>query len=301
MQKNTEASSFPVLFAADANYVSHLATALFSLLEHNPSLPISVTVLTGEMDARNVYRLKAICAQFGVPCEVLRLDDRLLGGLVTTGHFRLSAYYRLFAPDLIHGPRCLYLDSDLVVTGSIAEILESELDDYLVAGIENTGLARNEELGMKAESLSFNSGVMLMNLDRWRSERVKDAVLDFVRRNPDVVIHADQCGLNAVIDGRWLPLDPVFNYQTAAALAGGRQSAGRSPVIIHFTGAEKPWQMNNSHPFKRVYWRYRNRTPFWSLLPDDFGVKSLVSWLLPARLKEKVMHLKVLRGFVISR
>ena len=50
---------------------------------------------------------------------------------------------------------------------------------------------------MKSSAKYFNSGVMLINLDYWRANNVKEKVIDFISRKPEVIRFADQDGLNS--------------------------------------------------------------------------------------------------------
>jgi hypothetical protein len=60
---------------------------------------------------------------------------------------------------------------------------------------------------------NFNSGVLVMDLDRWRAESIGTETLRYVADQAGRIAHSDQTALNAVLRGRWLPLHPRWNLQ----------------------------------------------------------------------------------------
>lgn len=279
--------AFTVLFATDSNYVSHLATAIYSLLKNNKELRFRIVVLTGGISDIDQNKLRDVALKFSVPLEFIFLDSSNFDGLVINHHFQKSNYYRLFAADFIDDKICLYLDADVIVNGSIGEMVNVELGNYFLGAVENPGINRNIELCMHPNSKYFNSGVMLLNLEKWRQVGVKDAVISFVKKNPDAIYWVDQCGLNSIVDGNWLELNSKFNVQSsmlANTLCRGSCSNFEA-VIVHFTGSEKPWKMNMKHPYKKHYWSYRNKTAYRSYLSDDFSLNTVLLFITPSFLK----------------
>ncbi len=40
------------------------------------------------------------------------------------------------------------------------------------------------------------------------------------------------------------------------------EEAKEKPIVIHYTGSFKPWHFMNNHPYRSLYWTFRDRTPF---------------------------------------
>lgn len=282
-----KAAPFPVLFTTDSGYVPHLATALYSLLTNNRSLNLEIFVLTVGLPENDAVNLRGIASLFGTSLKSVEINDSYLESLPLGAHFQKSNYYRLFAAEFLEVDKCLYLDSDVIVEGSINELLKINLDDYPLAAVENPGFSRHSELGMSQNSKYFNSGVMIINLEMWREKNIAGSVLQRIKRKPEVIHNVDQCGLNSVVDGNWLELPSKYNFQTAHISDDPEQvdTGGSPPVIVHFTGSGKPWHMKNKHPYRKNYWRYRKETPYRAFVPDDFSLKSVLQGLLPNRRK----------------
>ncbi|WP_188945655.1 glycosyltransferase family 8 protein, partial [Polymorphobacter multimanifer] len=287
-------------FAADRAYLPHMATALASLLVNNAGLAFHFHILHTDIDGEALARLTA-----GVPHPVTsqHLPDSAFAALPVVGHLARSAYYRLFAADVIDAPQALYLDSDLIVLGDLAPLLATDLGSHAIGAVENPGAAPHPGLRMRPDSGYFNSGVMLLGLDAWRARSLRHTVIERIRAAPHAIRFADQCGLNAVLDGDWLRLHPRHNVisnfwqpdQSDAIATFGAEAvaeAVRDPLIVHFTGSSKPWQLNDHHPMKQRYWQYRNQTAFRSRLADDFSIKTLVRRLLPAPVERLFRQLR---------
>jgi len=55
----------------------------------------------------------------------------------------------------------------------------------------------------------------------------------------------------------------------------------RNPVIVHYTGASKPWQYNNNHPFKSDYWKNIKNTPFRKSKIEGKNIKNIIVKYFP--------------------
>ena len=65
----------------------------------------------------------------------------------------------------------MYLDCDTIVCGSIEPLYETELGECLAGMVMEPTVYQEmkETIGMKPEDAYFNSGVILMDLARWRA------------------------------------------------------------------------------------------------------------------------------------
>ena len=210
-------------------------------------------------------------------------------GLVTTWHLTLATYYRLFIPEKLPFDKALYLDVDIVVNGSIAQLYSTDLGDSFLAAVRAPNFDRHEQLEMSKEANYFSAGVMLINLDQWRKERLKESVIAMVKRKPEAMVFSDQCGINSIVNGRWTEVDPKFNLMHTYAdedISGYTgmfpdnvlENARERPVIIHFSGASKPWHFRKKHPYRYLYWKYRRKTPFSRYFSEDLTVQRITKW-----------------------
>ena len=284
-----------IVFAADHNYIRHLSVAILSLLTNNKNSYFNIYIINIDITLEEWLLLVGLDKLkqnyfFDVKINAGELDE-----LVTNFHFSKANYYRLFIPETVPYDKALYIDADVVIKGDINELWDIVIDDVFLAAVEDVGFDRHNDLEMNPNSKYFNSGVMLLNLKKWREVSVKSKVIEFVKRKPDAIHFVDQCGLNAVIDGHWKPAHPKFNMQSIfleiSSYGAGKinmkniEIAIKSPVIIHYTGSSKPWHFLNTHPYKNEYWRYRKLTPYKRSISEELTALNISKWLLPKSLK----------------
>ena len=300
--------NFNLVFASDRAFLPHLSVAISSLINNNSDAILNIYIINTDISSFEWANLVGLDSQKKHVFINSQINDSELVDLVTNYHFTKANYYRLFIDEIVPYDKALYIDSDVVVNGSLAELWNTGIDNFYLAAVEDPNFSRHDELEMSINSKYFNSGVMLLNLDKWRKNSVRKKVLEFVRRKPNAIQFVDQCGLNAVIDGNWLSVSPKYNMQTAILAMesndrkihydfDGIDDAVNCPVIIHYTGSSKPWHLLNDHPFKKIYWKYLSQTAYKRLLPSDFFTINFFIWCVPAWVKNFVRKFFLKVGF----
>src|SRR5690606_1313781 len=116
-------------------------------------------------------------------------------------HFSRANYYRLLIPELIPlAQKVIYLDADIIMASSISEFQEFDLKDHALAAVADPIYQWKKDLGMKDTATYFNSGVMLINLNRWKELDISRKAFEFIQTYPDKIRFVDQCALNAVVN-----------------------------------------------------------------------------------------------------
>lgn len=275
-----------VLYASNDGYGAHLGASMDSLLENNREIKnLDVYILSVGMSADVQEKLRCIADRFGRTMYVVELGNlfRRFPYEVDTRGFDISAMARLFAPDVLPETvkRCLYLDCDTIVCGSIAPLYDSKLGDCLAAMVMEPTVYRHmkEAIHMEKDDPYFNSGVILMDLEGWRREGILKKMLDFYGGHSGSLFACDQDTINGTLRGRILSLPPKYNfftnyryfhYKTLVGLCGAYAQVGeasfkeavRKPVIIHYLGDERPWIYGNHNHYKKWYKRHLAATPF---------------------------------------
>jgi lipopolysaccharide biosynthesis glycosyltransferase len=245
-----------IVTATNNNYAKHLGVMLRSLLENKKSeIPIRIYVIDGGLFTSTKENLNSIVNPFNIQISFLRVKTSLYKQVRVSGHISKEAYYRISIPDLLYTnvQKALYLDCDLIIEGDITELWRIDISDYFLAAIEDiTGIDRKRALSIPNSSPYFNSGVMLLNLKKWRENNISSKVLNFIKHNHSKIVWWDQDALNAILYDKWLKLDNEWNLQTHA------HSSQVIPKIIHYSSQIKPW--NGNPPFKERYYEYLSRT-----------------------------------------
>lgn len=288
-------SIIPVVFAADDNYVPQLATTLYSAMANADSSRFyDVVVLQRNITWDKQQRLKNFFTQKFDNMELRFINvDRLVSGVklsTNNEHISVETYYRfLIQAVLPFYDKVLYLDSDIVINGDIAELFDTQIGNNLLAAVHDIDFLGNlnmkdgkrlkynqEILGMKNPYEYFQAGVLVLNTKAMREQHTIAQWLDFAS-NPDY-IYNDQDVLNVYCEGRVQFLDWNWNvmHDCANRVANvfsfapnnafdAYQKSRQNPLIIHYAGFEKPWK-NPDCDFASYYWRYARQTPFYERL-----------------------------------
>ena len=255
------ATSIPIrlAFATDANYLHRTGVALHSILKH-ASRPVEATILYSGLSDADKEHLLGACRPFAAKIHFAEIDIQKLRDLpVFSRSMSYAAYFRLLLPELVPPDldKILYLDSDIVCCGDIAPLWETDVSAHAVASVREPILVDERRRGLiqrmihsredvhaLGEACYLNSGVMLINVNRWRSAGITERVLEWRRRNSHLTMLYDQDALNAVICGDWLQLSvrwnfcPSFLRMTNYRFA--RQRRRLDPVLVHLSAGIGP-------------------------------------------------------------
>lgn len=281
-----------ILCAADNHYVRPLAVTLLSAVTHlKPGNQLQVVLMDGGIQEEEWQGLKETLAGHPISIHVTRPDRQEIADLGISHHITHTAYFRLLASRLLPSSvdKVIYLDSDTLVLADLTELWQTELDaNYCLAAVDiacpfidaryapveyrratpylaTVSPVRNyRQHGLSGSAPYFNSGVMVLNLKRWRDEQIENKLLACLRENKKFVWCWDQYALNVVFAGQWGKLPARWNqgthlleYPDESCLPIERdeyQQMLNDPAIVHFTTEFKPW---NFDPYRRCHFNHQ--------------------------------------------
>ena len=295
-----------VLICTNANYLQHVAVCLRSLLENNPELFFNIVVVgraDEDLNEKKLERSLKPSTRFSLTFKTFTPSaDRTLP-LNHRAHYTQDIWTRLWVADFFNADvhRVLYLDCDIVVTGSIASLWRTELDGALFGAVDIPGSRRGiENLDMRPEDGYFNSGVLIFDLDQWRTTRALNTVLKYVSDNLERLRDPDQDALNACfcrrrkrLDYKWNVIRPFYRDPPVLPLPTSEIEQVRCDArIVHFNGWVKPWSYFSDHPKKSEYYRYLRMTEWYGFVPADRTgmniLRKAVSNAFPHRTKSAI-------------
>jgi len=276
------------VFSVDDGYCQHLAVALASLLTNNQTNRLDLTLLHGGLSEHNQDRLRTVVSRHSNARLMLRrLDEQSFGHLPEVGHLTVATYFRLFLqvilpPDV---KKVIYIDADTAVVSDVRELWETDLDGCAVAAVPEYWKIHHERLGLPDDVLHFNSGVMLIDLDYWRSENLLPKFLRFIEENAETLLNGDQDAMNVVLMRRVRFISCEWNYQTYMRyfhVNGSGMSdkqfneIASSPRIVHYAGRRKPWRYRDDVRHEAIYLRYIKKTPWRSFKQPDKTLRAVL-------------------------
>ena len=126
-------------------------------------------------------------------------------------------------------------------------------------------------IGLPKDSMYFNSGVAIMDLEQWRQHNYAKQVIELAAVGN--LPHHDQDALNKVFLGNWMALPmkwnvipPVFNLFSKILFNSNLRkcaiAARKDKAILHFAGRYKPWEFELHKGFNEAYYFYLQKTKF---------------------------------------
>ncbi len=252
-----------ICFSSDNNYAQHLAVTLVSVLENkSPDDEIFVYVLDGGITDENKTKILNLKNKYDFNIKFLTIDQNLHKKFPQgkKNHITPAAYYRLLLPELCPDlDKLLYLDVDIIVKTSLAELFETDISDKYYAGVIDC----DESIHLKRLGLKHycNSGVLVLNLKKWREDNITEKFFRFMREYPDKIVLHDQDVINCVLRDGMLRLAKCWNVQVSL-YEGSKEFVQMLPDarIIHYIGKHKPWHANFKQVAKEEYFKYLRLT-----------------------------------------
>lgn len=268
-----------IVCAIDSGYARHCAVMLRSLREHHPGHSLHVTLLHAGIDPEEALKLYGDAAPLLDALSLVQVSSELLRPFPVDGHITAAAYLRLVLGEVLPVglKRVLYLDCDILVRKSLDALWTTDLQGRVLAAVAAPNHPDNcIRLQLDPGLGYFNSGVLLIDMDRFRAFSVREKAKEFVRAYPERLRWHDQDVLNHLFHHQWLPLGDRWNATTPWWLEAGDRLRGDvnpaapdhhlpfSPALIHFTGGGwyKPWNFLCLHPHRQAYRDLAARTPW---------------------------------------
>lgn len=282
----------------DSGYFQHIAACLVSLLESNLDTSFHVVVAATRWSEESNLKLRKSLQQYkNIALDVVYFDPACLDGLPLTTAYPPEIYVRFWVGDYYPADvdRVIYLDGDMIVNGSIEPLLSLQMDENVLAAVQIPGSDRPEKLGYDPKYGYFNSGVMVINLRRWRAINAKEILLEKAYCMKVKLSDPDQDVLNACFYDQYLPLDYVWNaispfFREVNHLALPKDEIARvaqNARIVHFNGMAKPWHYLCFHPHAKKYLHCVSKTEWRNFRQPDYSTFNAIKKLVISSLGER--------------
>lgn len=260
-----------ILTTLDQNYLPRLQVLLTSIHVTHTGRSFDIYLIHRGIPAQALEQTALQCRHFGFSFHPVQIDPAAFRDAPVTRQYPQEMYYRLlaahFLPEDLH--RILYLDPDTLVINPLDPLWETDMQGMLFAAAAHTrktDLANNiNQVRLGTDHNYFNSGVLLMDLDRGRREISPDRVFRFAGSHSKELLLPDQDMLNVLFGSRILEInDYLWNYDARSYNTYLFRSGGKCNMdwvlshtsILHFCGKSKPWQAGYVHRFGILYKHY---------------------------------------------
>ena len=247
-----------IVLAGDRNYTTQLETTIKSILYHNRD--VKIYILNQDIMPDWFRKPRKIARMLGSDIIDVKLPEQaVFQNWKKQAHISSIAYARYFIPDYIQEDTVLYLNYDLLINDKLDTLFEQNIEERYIAAIRD------------ANGQGFNTGVLLINNEKWRQEKLRERLIEQsilttkeVEEGRFEHFNGDQTIFNQVLQDDWLELGRAYNLQVGhdgVALYNNWQAHlafNDKPVVIHFTTYRKPWTTLIANRYRDLWWEFHD-------------------------------------------
>lgn len=264
-----------IVSVCDNHYMVMLSALIKSIeLNHHSGEYIDYFIVDDGISEKNRKKLEASINAELIHLNWIKMSEIVHGEIklpLDYSSFPLNIYIRLFIPYFIPANlrKVIYLDVDMIVCKDISELWSADLGDKVIGGVvdrsdsvsaEWLGIKNYRELGIPAETKYFNSGMLLINPEKWRALNITEKIISCIQDNIKFADFPDQYGLNVVFANQWLELDNRWNSQAMLAI--------EDPYLIHFTGRKPIYSSYDYNAdYREEFFKYIRQTQWADFKP----------------------------------
>lgn len=250
-----------IVFICDEEYAIPTAVAIKSIEETNKGKK-SIYIVSPSLKEETKLFLKSL-ENNSTSINVLIYKKEVKEFAIQGLHVSPAAIIKFDLPHIFRDKnKILYLDSDILVRGDITPLFSIDIENNYAAVVKDF-----KPLTYKPSQLVklnvfhtayFNSGVMLLNLEKLRKDGIRDKLYKY--RASGINYFMDQDALNVIfaenvkyLDLKWNTISSTvgaFNKDELAEYYHLGQIKSKSDIydqaiIIHLTTKYKPWKFIN--------------------------------------------------------
>ncbi len=260
-----------ILLSVNDTYVFPSRVLITSIAENNKTEQVVIYLFYHDLSQAGRNLIEKTAVETGnVTVNFVFIEKQLFSNMPMKAemnpYITIETYYRLAIseklPDNID--RILYLDTDMVVNGSLKELYSLPFQGNMAIVCEDLGLRLNrkarkkvyENLGFDNADRYFNAGMLLINADLFRQNYSLNAFQRFISEYYEKLIFHDQDVLNYL----WKNSVQYTDYNKYNArpfyypYTRKSESILNNAVIIHY--GEKPWQPAFTDLGGMIYGKY---------------------------------------------
>ena len=262
-----EQNKINVCISCDDNYAKHAGVVVASILKNSGAEDVlAFFILDGGISDTNKVNIESLKALKNCEINFVPINNEIFKDYMnvkTHSYISIATDYRLKLGSLLpEVNKIIYLDCDVIVNDSLAFLFNTDMEDYIIAGVSDIKGKK-----VKENPHYVNSGVLLIDLDKIRNEGIERDFWEFTINNLDFITSGAQGIINEVLKGRVKLLPEEWNVQSSNFT--NRSSFTKNPKIIRFVAKRKPWHYASFSYHRDYYFKYLQCTP-WKLSEEEY-------------------------------
>lgn len=269
-----------VLYACDDKFVKILAVSLRSLYQHNNE--VNVLLLGNSISNQNKKLLEDISEKYSTKKIIIKKScdiEKILSYPLKKDRGSVAQFSRLFFEKSLPASwdKLIYLDCDTIILHSLKELWEQQLGQAVVGGVLDAFSYFNyKALGLSEDNILINSGVLLINVCKWRELLIEQKIVSYIKRCKGNIFQGDQGIINSVLSDyicklplKYNVVEYLYDFTYKEILIYRKplkyyslnevNEAKSDPVIVHFTtsfATVRPWEGKCNNPFYSLWNSY---------------------------------------------
>ena len=291
-EKNSTAN---LVFTTDANYTEYTKVAIKSAIVNKaPDTEYNIIMLCVDLSDKQMKEFKQFESdKVKINLLPLKVDSiKKVGDYEVSNHVSRADLFKFFMPEILKDyDKVLYMDSDTIILGDLLPLFNTNLRGKCLGAVPKYVPIYRwyhvlGEFFIRHETYEYNCGIMLLNLEQMRKEKVTEKLV--VSKNSDIARNLmTQDAFNSVLPfGKTKKLSPIYNtiarwkpvyfvsynfkktFRPYLNNINSMEELYKQSVIIHFAGFRKPWHYEDI-AFSKEWWKYAHMiNPNWKLTPD---------------------------------
>ena len=261
----------PIFFASDRNYIPYLTVAIKSMVNKiNNISQYRVYILTNDVTENDITEIRSL-ERDNFKIEIVDVNPKIesiKNKVALRDYYSVSIYFRLFIPTLFpQYDKAIYLDSDILLNADIAKLYKEEIgNNYVGAILDETVYTNKDFIYYVNEALDvsekqyFNSGVLIMNLKKFRDNDIENDFYKWVNSYDFGTVAPDQDYLNCISKNKVKYLELGWNKMPI-----GQDLEDEKLYLIHYNMFFKPWKYENVM-FDKYFWDVAKTTTFYNFI-----------------------------------
>lgn len=255
----------PLFYACDDNFVKYTVVSFQSMKEHASRdrkycIHVLHTNISKEMqDVMYAMQDEQFQVCFDDVTEYLKsINDKL----PLRDYYSKTTYFRLFIAEMFpEYDKAIYIDSDTVVLGDVAEVYAFELGENYVGAVREQVMIQTDVYGTYVEKVLgidrneyFNAGMLVINCRQFRAQHVLDQFVELLHVY-NFVVTQDEDYLNLICKNNvfWLPQQ--WNTEVFGTIDYPEEFFG----VLHYIMVSKPWHYKDCR-LGEYFWTYAKKT-----------------------------------------
>lgn len=279
-----------VLYQSNDNYAPITGVSMVSLMENNKELDeINIYVLNDEIKEANLNKMKQACEKYNrnlILIETTAILNKLKELGVSPFKGTYTTYFKLIAVRDLQLPtdRILQLDGDTVINGSLVELCNMDLNNYILSATYDCTMNDYKKfIDIPLADKYYNGGVLLINQKEWNKMNCTQQIINHLQEVRNGYYTVDQDLLNVLFRDKFKYLNLTYNFNSGFYIYGVKESLKMydlkdeyfdtidainavydDPKVYHCMGAMtgRPWEEDSIHPQNNIYRRYMAMSPW---------------------------------------